>query len=260
MNSQMTSAEALQLLLEGNERFNSGLRSIETAMSVSKMRELAEKGQAPFAIVLTCSDSRVPTEMLFDRGLGDIFVIRIAGNVVSPMVIASVEYAAQVLGSPLCVVMGHTKCGAVATAVNAENDEKGKVANSLTPDLTTLISAIRPAVRHAKEILGKSHTHEECLHEATMANIHRSVEQLGQSAVISERMKKNQLAIIGAICDIHTGVVNFDHHPLLSALIAHKSDQIPGELSRSANGSPSPTSKTLMERTASITARKRVVL
>jgi carbonic anhydrase len=224
MNSQITSSEALKLLIEGNERFASGLRSVETTMSVAKMKELAEKGQAPFAIVLTCSDSRVPCEILFDRGLGDIFVVRVAGNVTSPMVIASVEYAAQVLGSPLCVVMGHSGCGAVATAVSAEND--AKVGKALTADLNVLISAISPAVQEAQRLIGPHASRETCVQEATMANIHRSVSLIGKSPVVTDLTKKGKLAVIGAIYDIHTGVVKFDDQPLFSEVLVNAPNSV----------------------------------
>ncbi len=224
MNSQITSSEALKLLIEGNERFASGLRSVETAMSVAKMKELAEKGQAPFAIVLTCSDSRVPCEILFDRGLGDIFVIRVAGNVTSPMVIASVEYAAQVLGSPLCVVMGHSGCGAIATAVSAEND--AKVGKSLTKDLNVLISAISPAVREAQRLIGPHASRETCVQETTMANIHRSVSLINESPVVSDLTRKGKLATIGAIYDIHSGVVKFDDHSAFSEILVNAPNSV----------------------------------
>lgn len=208
MISKLSSSEALQLLVEGNRRFSSGLRSLNAALSVSKMHELAERGQSPFAIVLTCSDSRVPTEMVFDQGLGDLFVIRIAGNVVSPMIVASVEYAASVLGCRLCVVMGHSLCGAVATAVDAEHD--GEVERALTPDLSTLVAAIRPAVREARKRL-IAPAHDEFVREATIANMQRSVRALGETSdTIRALMAREQLAIVGAIYDLRTGVVSFD--------------------------------------------------
>lgn len=212
--SHISSSEALALLIEGNKRFNSGLRSVETALSAARMQDLAKNGQAPFAIILTCSDSRVPAELLFDRGFGDLFVIRVAGNVVSPTVLASVEYAASVLGSPLCVVMGHSGCGAVSTAVKTEDDQKGVVARSLTPHISKLISAIRPAVREAK-LLIEPGNHEAYLAESTRCNVLRSVRLLNQkSSVVADLSSKGQLVTIGAVYDLHSGVVSFESSAL----------------------------------------------
>src|SRR5690349_21481050 len=112
--------EALAKLIKGNERFVTGLRSVESLASHLRRRELAESGQEPWAIVLSCSDSRVPAELVFDCGLGELFVVRVAGNIVAPSLIASVEFAAQSFGTPLCVVMGHSQCGAVGAAVQLE--------------------------------------------------------------------------------------------------------------------------------------------
>ena len=208
-NLKYSSHEALQLLIEGNKRFSSGLRSLETALSVSKMHELVENGQNPFAIVLTCSDSRVPTEMVFDRGLGDLFVIRIAGNVTSPMVIASVEYAASQLGSPLVVVMGHSHCGAVTTAVRAEEDNS--IEKNLTPDLNILISAIRPAVRETRSSHGENLDFQHCIHESTWANVRRSVRLISEgSSVIQKLEREERISIVGALYDLKSGVVNFE--------------------------------------------------
>lgn len=212
-NLKYSSREALDLLIEGNQRFSSGLRSLETAMSVAKMHDLVENGQFPFAIILTCSDSRVPAEMVFDRGLGDLFVVRIAGNVTSPMVIASVEYAASQLGSPLVVVMGHSHCGAVTTAVRAEEDQS--VERALSPDLNILISAIRPAVRETRHFLGNNTDFQKCIHESTWANVRRSVRLIRESSRIVQKFEsENLLSIVGAMYDLKSGVVKFEENIL----------------------------------------------
>lgn len=252
MKTPLSPIESLALLVEGNQRFASGLRSIETTISVQKMRELATNGQTPFAIVLTCSDSRVPTEMLFDRGLGDIFVIRIAGNVVSPMVIASVEYAASALGCQLCVVMGHSECGAVSTAVKAEYDRKGKVEKSFSPDLSTLISAIRPAVREARKIVGMNAQHENCLSEAILTNVQRSVRLLNEkSRVISGRVASGQLVTIGAIYDLHSGLVTFDESAMNELRGVRRANA-------SAASARARDTRTMLSRASSVVAKKRL--
>lgn len=212
-NLKCNSHEALELLIEGNQRFASGLRSLETALSVSKMHDLVENGQFPFAIVLTCSDSRVPTEMVFDRGLGDLFVIRIAGNVTSPMVIASVEYAASQLESPLVVVMGHSHCGAVTTAVRAEEDNS--IERNLSPDLNTLISAIRPAVRETRHLHGENIDFQGCIHESTWANVRRSVRLITEgSSIVQKLQREERISIVGAMYDLKSGVVKFEKEML----------------------------------------------
>ena len=208
MKKQISPGEALALLTEGNRRFSSGLRSMESALSVSKMQDLAENGQCPRAIVLTCSDSRVPTEMVFDQGLGDLFVIRVAGNVVSPMVTASVEYAVSVLGIRLCVVMGHSQCGAVSTAIKVESDSFGLFESSLTPNLRELIAEIRPSVRQARRLVK---TDREYLHDVTRLNVQRSVDELAaRSSVIRSALGEGELVTIGAVYDIQSGVVTFE--------------------------------------------------
>lgn len=208
-SKKLTSGEALNLLIEGNTRFTTGLRSVESLLSVAKMRELVERGQSPFAVILTCSDSRVPTEIIFDRGVGDLFVIRVAGNVTSPMVIASVEYAASVLGSPLVVVMGHSHCGAVTTAIRAEDDPN--VAASLSPDLNVLISAIRPSVRETRRLLGPSYDQERTLHETTWTNVRNSVAQISErSKIMRELSEQGSVKVVGALCDLVSGTVTFD--------------------------------------------------
>jgi len=142
-NTPLNGIEALKRLMEGNERFINGFRSVEPLFSHKKMAELSENGQKPFVIVLTCSDSRSPVEMIFDQGIGEVFVVRVAGNVVAPSLLASMEFAAANFGSTLLLVMGHTKCGAVnATLQHCKNP--AEVLPSV--HLEELVSRIRPAV------------------------------------------------------------------------------------------------------------------
>ena len=139
----MTPTQAIQRLQEGNNRFTSGLKSVDSLLAYSKMAELAEKGQTPFAIVLTCSDSRSPVEMIFDEGLGDLFVVRVAGNVVAPSLLASMEFAVANFHSSVIVVLGHTKCGAVDACLKHVQNPTEELPS---PHLEELIGRIRPAV------------------------------------------------------------------------------------------------------------------
>lgn len=205
-NAKLSGAEALERLIAGNARFCSGLRSIESVSSVAKMKELAEKGQSPFAIVLTCSDSRVPTEMVFDCGLGDLFVIRVAGNVVAPSLIASVEFAAANFGSPLCIVMGHSQCGAIKGAYQAEITG----AHAPTANLEQLMTKIRPAVRWAMRN-GNYDDTDGLIKEATLCNVRRSTQLLEKrSPVVSDLVQQGKLTLVGAVYDIATGRVSFE--------------------------------------------------
>jgi len=194
---------AYQRLIEGNHRFTSGLRSTDSLLGHTKLRELAENGQKPFAIILSCSDSRVPAELLFDCGFGDLFVIRVAGNVVQPSQIASIEYAAMVLGATLCVVMGHSKCGAVQAALDAETG-KG---SDLGPNIGLLLELIRPSVRHSLTGAGsQSGMLDRCIE----ANVHTTGQEiLTKSAILRELAEKDRFKISKAVFQLETGKVAF---------------------------------------------------
>ncbi|RYZ89397.1 MAG: carbonic anhydrase [Proteobacteria bacterium] len=200
-----TPAEALARLQEGNRRFVSGFRSVEPLLSHLKMRELAENGQRPFAIVLTCSDSRSPAEMIFDQGLGDLFVVRVAGNVVAPSLLASIEFAAANFGSSLVLVLGHTKCGAVGATVK----------NALEPQiplpsthLENLVGKIMPAVKFTQTQM--STDSPEFLDSATIENVKRSCSMiLDDSHIIKDLATTGKLTVEGALLDISTGEVRF---------------------------------------------------
>lgn len=166
----LTPTQALELLVEGNGRFVSNLRSIETVISTDKLKNITENGQSPFSVILTCSDSRIPTEIVFDRGLGDLFVIRIAGNIISPSIIGSIEFAASSFGTQLCLVMGHTHCGAVQAALGAGLDgvqfsgNIEKIVQKISPSVNAVISAKGSADRQVLE------------HQVAVENVRRSVE------------------------------------------------------------------------------------
>jgi carbonic anhydrase len=207
---KINSTEALELLLEGNKRFVDGVRSIESFATPRRLQELADKGQSPFAIVLTCSDSRVPAEIIFDRGLGDLFMIRIAGNVISPSVIGSVEFAATNFGTPLCVVMGHSMCGAVKAAVSAEKE--GTVRD--LSHIGKIVQKVRPSVRTAIRTLGRpieELSFEKLLHQTTIENTRHSAEALFlKSPILQGLISDRKLLITSAIYDLHTGKVEFE--------------------------------------------------
>lgn len=204
----MKAKEAYELLVEGNHRFVRGLRSVETQSTPAKLKELAEKGQKPFAIVLACSDSRVPAEIVFDRGLGDLFVIRIAGNVVSPSIVASIEFAALQFGSPICVVMGHTGCGAIKATIARETEHQ----TAPTENLERLVGRVRPAyekvIGDAPQLAKDPYALEAAV---TNRNVLHSVSRIFElSSLLTDRVKEGKLSIRSALYDLHTGAVTFD--------------------------------------------------
>lgn len=201
----LTPRQAIERLKEGNLRFTSGMRSIEPLLSHLRMRELAENGQKPFAIVLTCSDSRSPVEMIFDQGLGDLFVVRVAGNVVAPSLLASIEFAAANFGSSTILVLGHSRCGAVnATIEHARNPTTPLP----SPHLEELVGRIRPAVE--RSLRECSLDHPELLPHSTRENVKRSMRLIQeQSTIVRELMDSGKISVAGALLDISTGHVHF---------------------------------------------------
>ena len=161
--------------------------------------------QSPFAIVLGCSDSRVPTEIIFDQGLGDLFVIRVAGNIVAPSQVGSIEFAAERFGTRLIVVMGHSRCSAVSTTL----DELERPAGSRSPNLTSIVNFIRPSVQGLLQS-EKRYEHDELVSLAIEENIHNSVNHLKLHSDILRRMiQENGLIVVGAKYSLATGVVRF---------------------------------------------------
>ena len=165
----MTSpADALQRLRDGNRRFVAGERGDANSISEARRAELVG-GQNPFAAIVACSDSRVPVELLFDQGLGDLFVIRVAGNIVAPSQIGSVEFAAAKLGTRLVVVLGHSNCGAIDAALQAITNAD----EAASPNLQSIVDSIRPALEPLVADKGKVD-----LREAVAANVRQSVAHL----------------------------------------------------------------------------------
>jgi len=200
----ISALEALERLLEGNRRFVSDVRSRDTLTSQMRRREVAA-GQEPFAIILGCSDSRVPAEIVFDQGLGDLFVIRVAGNIVAPSQVGSVEFAAGRFGTRLVVVLGHSKCGAILATV----EELGRPSEGQSRNLRSIVDRIRPSVEPLMGTdLGR---HPDALvQQAVRANIRVSANHLRHgSEVLEELIRKDGLLVIGAEYSLETGVVDF---------------------------------------------------
>lgn len=194
-----TAAEALDRLVAGNQRFVAGRRG-DGAATGSARRDQLVAGQKPFAVILGCSDSRVPAEIVFDQGLGDLFVIRIAGNIVAPSQIGSIEFAAGQFGTPLVVVLGHTQCG----AVDATLEQVARPVEQQSPNLHAIVERIRPSV----EPLIGAHEGDALRREAVRANIHASVRALQHGSEILEGLVRDgQLRIVGAEYSLETGVV-----------------------------------------------------
>ncbi len=194
--------EALTLLRDGNKRFATGLRSIDTMLSQAHKPDLVG-GQAPFAVILGCSDSRVPVEIVFDQGLGDLFVIRVAGNVVASSQIGSVEFAAETFGTRLVVVMGHSSCGAISATLDAIRNPKGKS----SPGLLSIVNRIRPAV---EELIHEGDDEATLKHHAVRSNVRMAAQMLRSGSALLERMILNDgLLIVGAEYSLETGQVDF---------------------------------------------------
>jgi carbonic anhydrase len=196
--------QVLERLREGNLRFVSDTRGSEAALGSSRRREIAA-AQEPFAIILGCSDSRVPAELIFDQGLGDLFVIRVAGNIVAPSQVGSVEFAAARYGTPLVVVLGHTNCGAVLATI----EELGRPAQEQSPNLRSIVDRIRPSV---DGLLAKDSTCDgaDLVDRAVRANIRVSASHLRHGSEILEQLIRNErLLVVGAEYSLETGLVDF---------------------------------------------------
>lgn len=200
----MSAREALERLREGNRRFVSDVRSCDTLTSQMRRNELAA-GQEPFAIILGCSDSRVPAEIVFDQGLGDLFVIRVAGNIVASSQIGSVEFAADRFGTPLVVVLGHSRCGAVLATL----EELMRPRENQSRNLRSIVDRVRPSVEAllATELRQDP---EALVRHAVRANIRVSANHLRHgSEVLEQLIQKEGLLVVGAEYSLETGVVDF---------------------------------------------------
>jgi carbonic anhydrase len=200
----ISALEALDSLVEGNRRFVSDCRSHNSLASQARRSELV-KGQEPFAIILGCSDSRVPAEIIFDQGLGDLFVIRVAGNIVAPSQIGSVEFAAERFGTRLVVVLGHSVCGAVLATL----EELKRPAADRSPNLGSIVDRIRPSVEPLFET-DLRHRPDALMQQAVRANIRAAANNLRYGSQILEQLiQRGELLVVGAEYSLETGVVDF---------------------------------------------------
>lgn len=200
----ISAQEALERLREGNRHFVSNIGRRETPLNHTRPVELAKEAK-PFAIVLGCSDARVPAEIVFDQGLGDLFVIRVAGNIVAPSQVGSVEFAASRFGSPLVVVLGHSRCGAILATL----EELQQPTENQSRNLRSIVDRVRPSV----EVLLKTELRNDLdtlVEHAVRANVSASVNHLRHGSEVLEQLIQNDgLLVVGAEYSLDTGVVEF---------------------------------------------------
>lgn len=195
IQDDLTPKDAHNILVEGNKRF---------AQNLKAQRNLKDQvietstGQFPFAVILSCIDSRVPAELVFDQGIGDIFSVRIAGNIVNTDILGSMEYACKVAGSKIVIVMGHTKCGAVTAAYQGVQ----------LGNITTLLHKIQPAVKVIKE--EKEPVETTAIEKTAVLNVKLSIDKIRvDSPILAEMERNNEIEIVGAVYDVTNGVVTF---------------------------------------------------
>lgn len=205
-----TPEKALQFLREGNYRF---LNNLKTNRNLLQQVNETRDGQFPFAVILSCIDSRTSAELVFDQGLGDIFSIRIAGNVVNEDILGSMEFACKVAGSKLIVVLGHTKCGAI----------KGACDDVQLGNLSTLLNKIQPSVYFEKTVAeDRNSTNAEFVEKVAKIQVKKSVESIVErSVVLREMIENKEVGLIGAIYDVETGEADFLEDTFMHGEIKH---------------------------------------
>ena len=198
----ITQRQALQILREGNARFVAGKSHAHEFLT--RVRETAENGQHPIATFLSCSDSRVPPEIIFDQSIGDLFSVRVAGNICRDSQLGSIEFGVKYLETPLCVVLGHTQCGAVTAACTGQGLEE---------NIQALVQAIHPARERAQASTGKNGA--EIIEACCIENVFVQIETMfKKSNVLRSAARQGELSVIGAVYDIETGLVTFlGSHP-----------------------------------------------
>ncbi|HET9361708.1 MAG TPA: carbonic anhydrase [Vicinamibacterales bacterium] len=200
----ISATEALARLREGNLRFASNQSSV-AAFDPARRAALVER-QEPFAIVLGCSDSRVPAELVFDQGLGDLFVIRVAGNIVAPSQVGSVEFAATRFGTRLVVVMGHSQCGAITATL----EEVLGQATTQSKNLRSIVDRVRPSIDAMIAARDEVRDLDALIHDAVRANVRASTEHLRHGSPLLERLIHEEgLAVVGAEYSLESGIVAF---------------------------------------------------
>jgi carbonic anhydrase len=204
METRKDPNKVLKELQAGNERFLAGTSIQSSHSSLIKLKDFAKTGQFPKAIVLCCSDSRAPVEMIFDQDIGDLFVIRVAGNIVAPSLVGSVEFAASTYGITLVLVMGHTQCGAVKATLSHIEDPQA----ISSENIHDIVSRIKPHIFPIAQI--KEMPYEEKLNHAVEANVLASVSQLSHSSLLIEGLvSQGKVKILGSVLDLATGTVGF---------------------------------------------------
>lgn len=202
LGTVLSAQQALDRLRDGNRRF---VAELGAGTSARARRHELPSGQEPLAIILGCSDARVPAEIVFDQGLGDLFVIRVAGNIVAPSQVGSVEFAAAAFGTRLVVVLGHSNCG----AIHATLDQLTRPSGDQSPNLRSIVNRIRPAVEGLIE-RGAGGNREQLVHEAVRANIRMSANHLRHgSEVLEQAIERDGLLVVGAEYSLESGVVDF---------------------------------------------------
>ena len=195
LQTQITPKEAFSILENGNKRF---VENLKAQRNLKEQVLETSKGQYPFAVIHSCIDSRVPVELVFDQGIGDIFSSRVAGNIINEDVLGSMEYACKVAGSKIIVVLGHTKCGAVTSA--CQHIEMGNI--------STLLHKISPAVTTIASQTEK--LEDEQIEQVAVQNVKNSIQQIRQKSPILAKMEdNNEIEIVGGIYDVATGIVAF---------------------------------------------------
>ncbi|CAM3703597.1 carbonic anhydrase [Flavobacterium saliperosum S13] len=197
--SSLTPQTALQILKEGNERF---VKNLKANRNLLQQVNETSTGQFPFATILSCIDSRTSSELIFDQGLGDIFSIRIAGNILNEDILGSMEFATKIVGTKVIVVLGHTKCGAIVGACN--HVEMG--------NLTTLLNKIQPAIFNEKTTTeNRDGSNADFVNNVTKLNVHLTIERIRrESPIIAELEQQGLIKIVGGLYDVETGVVTFN--------------------------------------------------
>lgn len=204
MQAAITPVMAIEILKEGNKRFANNLKANRNLLQQANE---TSNGQHPFAVILSCIDSRTSAELIFDQGLGDVFSVRIAGNIINEDILGSMEFATKVAGSKIIVVLGHTKCGAVKGA--CDHVEMG--------NLTALLSKIQPAVYDEKtENEDRSSNNAEFVEKVATINVKRTVKAIMErSPILKELIEKGEIGIVGGTHDITTGTVTFYDETML---------------------------------------------
>jgi carbonic anhydrase len=195
IQENLTPKDAHRILAEGNARF---VQNVKAQRNLKDQVFETSKGQYPFAVVLSCIDSRVPAELVFDQGIGDIFSVRVAGNIVNSDVLGSMEYACNVAGSKIVVVLGHSKCGAVTAACN--DVELGNI--------TGLLEKIKPAVDDIKK--DENPMNDEAIEQVAARNVELSIDRIrNESPILADMEFNSQIEIVGALYDVNSGLVEF---------------------------------------------------